>query len=326
MIQDIGAFRYHNEYKKASPTLESFVLCYRGRELLMKKEGDVLSFFTYAEALALCPECSEDYTYLFRIDETTYFWLPGFGKWLSASWEDCIGDEEEPGSADNEAAPDGMKHGTESASMENGAASDCRENRTAPDCALWLPIDSLRGVAQREAAFAGVTGYQLADWYESRRFCPRCGRPMVHDEKERMMRCTACGLLEYPKICPAVIVGVQAGDRLLLTRYAGRSYRRYALIAGFAEIGETIEETVQREVMEEVGLRVKNLRYYKSQPWSFTGTLLMGFFAELDGADAIHLDRMELSEARWCTRDEIPEDDGVSLTREMMRVFKEGRI
>ncbi len=304
MIQDIGAFRYHNEYKKASPTLESFVLCYRGRELLMKKEGDVLSFFTYAEALALCPECGEDYTYLFRIDETAYFWLPGFGKWLSASQEngmvlDCTGDGEEPGSAKNEAVS---------------------------DCALWLPIDSLRGVAQREAAFAGVTGYQLVDWYESRRFCPRCGRPMVHDEKERMMRCTACGLLEYPKICPAVIVGVRDGDRLLLTRYAGRSYRRYALIAGFAEIGETIEETVQREVMEEVGLRVKNLRYYKSQPWSFTGTLLMGFFAELDGADAIHLDRMELSEARWCTRDEIPEDDGVSLTREMMRVFREGRI
>ena len=100
---------------------------------------------------------------------------------------------------------------------------------------------------------------------------------------------------------------------------------RYALIAGFAEIGETIEETVAREVMEEVGLKVKNIRYYKSQPWSFSDTLLMGFFAELDGDDRIRLDENELSVAKWCTREEVPADDGVSLTREMMRVFKEGR-
>ena len=140
------------------------------------------------------------------------------------------------------------------------------------------------------------------------------------------MRCDACRLTEYPKICPAVIVGVTEGDRLLLTRYAGGDYRKYALIAGFTEIGESVEETVRREVMEEVGLRVRNIRYYKSQPWSYTSTLLMGFFCEVDGADEIHLDRMELSEAKWCTREEIPEDDGVSLTREMMRVFKEGGL
>ena len=114
-------------------------------------------------------------------------------------------------------------------------------------------------------------------------------------------------------------------DKLLLTKYAGRAFKRYALIAGFAEIGETIEETVKREVMEEVGLNVKNLHYYKSQPWSFSDTLLMGFYAELDGEETIRLDENELSVAQWCTREEIPEDDGISLTREMMRVFKEGR-
>lgn len=84
-----------------------------------------------------------------------------------------------------------------------------------------------------------------------------------------MMRCEYCGQMEFPKICPAVIIGVTDGNRLLMSKYAGRDYKKYALIAGFAEIGETIEETVQREVMEEVGLKVKNLRYYKSQPWSF---------------------------------------------------------
>ena len=139
------------------------------------------------------------------------------------------------------------------------------------------------------------------------------------------MHCTACGQVEYPKICPAVIVGVVHQDKLLLTKYAGRAFKRYALIAGFAEIGETIEETVKREVMEEVGLNVKNLHYYKSQPWSFSDTLLMGFYAELDGEETIRLDENELSVAQWCTREEIPEDDGISLTREMMRVFKEGR-
>ncbi len=126
-------------------------------------------------------------------------------------------------------------------------------------------------------------------------------------------------------ICPAVIVSVTVKDRLLLTKYAGRANLNYALIAGFAEIGETIEETVEREVMEEVGLKVKNIRYYKSQPWSFTDTLLMGFFADVDGESRILLDETELSVGKWCTRDEIPEDDGVSLTREMMAVFKAGK-
>lgn len=190
----------------------------------------------------------------------------------------------------------------------------------------WHKIEYMRTAAPREEAFAGVTGMQIAQWYKNRRFCPRCGKPMEHDTKERMMRCNSCGLTEYPKICPAVIVGVMHDDRLLLTKYADRDFKRYALIAGFAETGETIEETVKREVMEEVGLKVKNLRYYKSQPWSFSDTLLMGFFAEVDGADKITLDETELSEGRWCTREEIPEDDGISLTREMMRVFKEGRI
>ncbi|MCC8050434.1 MAG: NAD(+) diphosphatase [Clostridiales bacterium] len=190
----------------------------------------------------------------------------------------------------------------------------------------WEGIECMRTTASKEAAFAGVTGMQLYGWYKSRRFCPACGRRMVHSQKERMMHCEACGQMEYPKICPAVIVAVTDGDRILLTKYADRANRNYALIAGFAEIGETIEETVEREVMEEVGLKVKNIRYYKSQPWSFTDTLLMGFFCEVDGESRISLDETELSVGKWCTREEIPENDGVSLTREMMAVFKSGKI
>ena len=142
-------------------------------------------------------------------------------------------------------------------------------------------------------AFAGITGYQLYNWYKNHRYCGRCGKMMSHSEKERMLYCEDCHNMEYPKICPAVIIGVTDGNRILMSKYAGRAYKKYALLAGFTEIGETVEQTVAREVMEEVGLKVKNIRYYKSQPWAFTDTLLMGFYCDLDGEDKITLARPE---------------------------------
>ena len=176
-------------------------------------------------------------------------------------------------------------------------------------------------------AFAGITACQLANWYEATRYCGTCGMALVHDGKERMMRCPKCNAMHYPKISPAVIVGVidREQERILMTKYAGRDYKKYALIAGFSEIGETAEDTVRREVMEEVGIKVKNIRYYKSQPWSFTDTLLLGFYCELDGDDQIRLDQEELSIGQWLHRDEIPtEYDGISLTNEMIMRFKNG--
>lgn len=179
----------------------------------------------------------------------------------------------------------------------------------------------------KELAFAGITACQLANWYHTTRFCGTCGSGLEHDKKERMMRCPKCNAMHYPKISPAVIVAVTNGDKMLMTKYAGRSYKNYALIAGFAEIGETIEETVKREVMEEAGLKVKNIRYYKSQPWSFTDTLLLGFWCELDGDENITMDEEELSVAEWLTREEIPtEYDGISLTNEMIMLFKNGEV
>lgn len=177
-------------------------------------------------------------------------------------------------------------------------------------------------------SFAGITAHQLYHWYESRRFCGCCGRPLVHSGKERMMHCPNCGLVEYPKLSPAVIVGIIHRDRILMSKYAGRGTTHYALIAGFAEIGETIEETVKREVFEEVGLHVKNLRYYKSQPWSFSDSLLFGFFAELDGEDdSITLDTQELATADWFTREEAPAQPlNISLTSEMIWKFKNGEV
>ena len=177
----------------------------------------------------------------------------------------------------------------------------------------------------KELAFAGVTACQLANWYQATRFCGTCGSRLEHDKKERMMRCPGCNAVHYPKISPAVIIAVTNGDKILMTKYRDRAYKNYALVAGFAEIGETIEETVKREVMEEAGLKVKNIRYYKSQPWSFSDTLLLGFWCEVDGNDAITMDEEELSVAEWINRDEIPtEYDGLSLTNEMIMRFKKG--
>lgn len=142
------------------------------------------------------------------------------------------------------------------------------------------------------------------------------------------MYCDACHQMEYPKISPAVIIGVTDGNRLLLSKCAGRTYKKYALLAGFTEIGETLEETVKRKVMEEVGLKVTNIRYYKSQPWSYSGSILSGFFCDLkkdDEHSEIHLDQEKLAMAEWFEREDIPiEDEGrFSLTQDMICRFKE---
>lgn len=188
-------------------------------------------------------------------------------------------------------------------------------------------VEIFRTAQPQYLSFAGITAFQIFSWYQSRRFCGRCGKPMEHHDKERMMYCSDCGLQEYPKLSPAVIVGIADGNKLLMSRYSGRNYKKYALIAGFAEVGETIEETVKREVMEEVGLKVKNIRYYKSQPWAFSSTLLLGFYADLDGSEHITLDRNELEFAEWFDREEIPEcDTSISLTNEMIMKFKNNEV
>ena len=187
----------------------------------------------------------------------------------------------------------------------------------------YVSSDLFRSSQEHWRTFIGVIGWQLNRWYNDHQFCSRCGEPLLHSDKERLLFCGKCDLSVYPYIAPCVIVAVYDGNRLLLTKYANRPYRNFALIAGFAEIGESLEDTVHREVMEEVGLKVKNIRYYKSQPWPFTDTLLAGFYAELDGRDAIKLDRDELSVGVWLNREEIPSPDSdISLTGEMIESFK----
>ena len=170
------------------------------------------------------------------------------------------------------------------------------------------------------------TGDHLNQWYGMTRFCGGCGATMTHSEAERAMRCPSCGKTYYPNIMPAVIVGVTNGNSLLMTKYK-EGIRYYALVAGFVEIGETLEECVAREVMEETGVKVKNIRYYKSQPWGMARDILAGFYCDLDGDDTIVLDTNELKIAEWVKREDIElQPDDYSLTNEMMKTFKEGRV
>lgn len=190
------------------------------------------------------------------------------------------------------------------------------------------PTTVFRTMEPFHLRLAGATALHLSMWYRTNRFCGCCGAPTRRDEQERAMRCTACGHIVYPRINPAVVVAVRHGDRLLLTHYADRVMLvRYALIAGFTEIGETMEETVRREVLEEVGLPIKNIRYHGNQPWGFTGNLMVGFWADLDGDDdTVVLDTRELNEGVWLRRDEIPPDhEPIDLTHTMIELFRQGK-
>ena len=202
-----------------------------------------------------------------------------------------------------------------------------REGNAIPQGCAFTDVRTLREESSLpgELLYAIFTGKHLSDWYRDTRFCGRCGGVMTHSATERAMQC-ACGYTAYPRIMPAVIVGVKNRDSLLLTKYR-TGFRHNALIAGFTEIGETAEETVAREVMEEAGIRVKNITYYKTQPWGIAGDLLIGYYCDLDGDPSITMDKGELKYAAWVKREDIRlQPDEASLTNEMMKMFKNGTI
>ena len=199
------------------------------------------------------------------------------------------------------------------------------EKTTPPDF-VYRSIRELREMGSGKELFAAFTAYHLWKWYRDHRFCGRCGKANTFHPTERALVCAQCGHTVYPRINPAVIVGVIKGDCLLITRYK-TGFAHNALVAGFTEIGETLEQTVRREVMEETGVSVKNIRYYKSQPWGMAQDILMGFFCEADGDGEIHMDKNELKYAEWVRRDEIAlQPNDLSLTNEMMKQFKLNRL
>lgn len=192
----------------------------------------------------------------------------------------------------------------------------------------YAGTQALRQLSPQSLAFASTIAIHLGNWYETNQYCGRCGHRMVPDKTERALNCANCGHVEFPKIAPAVIVGVTHGDRILLTKFLSNyGYDKFALISGYNEIGETLADTVRREVKEEVGLSVRHITYFDSQPWGFSGALLVGFFAELDQSADIQLEKDELSAAKWFKRADIPHDDTTaSLSWTMIEAFRQGKM
>lgn len=193
----------------------------------------------------------------------------------------------------------------------------------------YTDIDDIKLLEASIWQFAAVTGYHYRCFHEENRFCGKCGGKTVHSPEKRCMICTACSNRIYPKISPAVIVGVidEETDSILLTKYAGRKFKKYALVAGFIEMGESAEQAARREVMEETGIEIGRLDYFASQPWGFSQNILTGFFARATGSRKIVMDKSELSEAKWVRREELDaRENSVSLTNEMIWAFKSGRV
>ena len=194
-----------------------------------------------------------------------------------------------------------------------------------PDGLTFKPVNFMRAEGTSEQVLASAVAVQLARWYETNRRCSRCGAPLAHAPASRELVCTECAHIVYPKVTPGIIAGVidRESNRILLTTYANRPGARPALVAGFAEVGESLEGCLRREVREEVGLEVTNLRYVDSQPWPYSDSLLVGFFCEVTGSRDIVLEEDELKCAEWVAPEDMPsrEGDAVSLTGHMMRLF-----
>ena len=164
---------------------------------------------------------------------------------------------------------------------------------------------------------------QLIEWDRDHRFCGRCGTPMVDHPSDRAKQCPECELMNYPRLSPSIIVLVRRDEEMLLARNARWPQGMYSTLAGFVEPGESIEQTVHREVLEEVGIRVSGLRYLGSQSWPFPNSLMLGFHAEYAGGD-IRCQDDEIAEARWFRYDELPAvPPGTAISRWLIDAFVE---
>jgi NAD+ diphosphatase len=180
------------------------------------------------------------------------------------------------------------------------------------------PLRAIFHLAGPEAFALAGRATQLLDWQRNHRFCGKCGTPTAMKAGELVMQCPACGLLAYPRISPAVMVLVRDGDKLLLGRSPHFKPGVYSALAGFVEPGETLEECAAREVREEVGIAITNLRYFHSQPWPFPNSLMVAFFADYAGG-TITPDPNEIEAADWFPVDALPLlPEPISISRRLI--------
>lgn len=180
-----------------------------------------------------------------------------------------------------------------------------------PEGSRLVPLRNLYADASPLSAKAS-RALGLLNWRRATRFCSRCGSPLAGDKKETALRCTECGSVVYPRISPCIIILItrpradDKGREMLLARHVQRNQNMYTCIAGFMECGESVEECAIREVKEETGLSIKNIRYFKSQSWPFPEQLMIGLTADYEGGNLV-LQEDELSDARWFTAGNLPE-------------------
>lgn len=165
--------------------------------------------------------------------------------------------------------------------------------------------------------------FQIINWNRNTRFCGKCGAATELKKEERAKCCPVCGLHSYPNVVPAIIVAVRKGDQLLLAHANHFPSELYSVVAGFIEAGETFEECVRREVMEEIGIKVKNIQYFGSQPWPFPNSIMVAFTAEYDEGE-IKVDGVEIGDAGWFRKDNLPAlPGGYSIARALIEWFIE---
>lgn len=170
---------------------------------------------------------------------------------------------------------------------------------------------------------AAMKAVHLLEWEKSARYCGRCGAEMAPAKEEIARECPGCGMLVFPRLSPAVIVLVERDGQILLARSHRFTSDFYSVLAGFVEPGETLEDTVHREIEEEVGIKVKNVRYFGSQPWPFPDSLMIGFTAEYESGE-INIDKTEIADAEWFAPEKLPTVPGkMSIARELIDWFME---
>jgi NAD+ diphosphatase len=195
------------------------------------------------------------------------------------------------------------------------------ENGPIPPKMTFYGLRYLYGRLAEPLLAVAMKAVHLLEWEEKTRYCGRCGGEMAPAKEMNARECSSCGMLIFPRISPAVIVLVERDGQVLLARSTRAAANFYSALAGFVEPGETLEDTIHREIEEEVGIKVRNVRYFGSQPWPFPDSLMIGFTAE-HASGEIRIDRTEIAEAGWFYPDQLPTVPGkISIARQLIDWF-----
>lgn len=202
-------------------------------------------------------------------------------------------------------------------------AAEPDEKGNWPENANFMDLRMLHGMMSPDFLQAAVTAIQVLNWDETFQFCGRCGTPTENKPDERAKVCPACGLMNFPRLAPAIMAAVIRDDRILLANGRGFPSNFFSVLAGFVEPGETLEECVEREVCEEVGITVQNIRYFGSQPWPFPNSLMIAFTMEHKSGE-IHVDSEEINSAGWFSEDAMPfrPDARISISGRLIDWFE----